>query len=531
MILYKNPDKIKNQPCIRVVSNFCVFLHMKHSICIFFAICTLQGYGGENPDSLALTREFLKTGDIRKAGHTISPYYKDHPDDFNTIWLYAYTSYFTKNYSRSVHLYKKAIVMSPDNYYLKLDYARFLVNIGDYNKARPILNDYLGYDPTNSLAIFCLADLRFYQADYRGALSSLDKISPQSEEYQDGVILRKTVNLYRAPWISAGMGFATDDQPMQGYFPEIKAGWSLHPLATLSLDLRAPVFQKSGLTYYSFWGEAGNKFYFARPSIGLGIKFGAIKFPEKNSLTLTGSIVLSKTFVRNLEVKLLAERAPYFSTISSIDSSVIENHAAFSLGWNDINSWNGVVTAEARRYPIDNNTLFSLNGWIMAPPARFSVFEFRFGLGYNYSNARKNDFVSEKSLAEILQNWDPSTAIKGIYNPYFTPRNQQVGSVIISVGIHPGKLFDIDLNANLGVYSTAMIPYLYLDKNSSGNIFINKGFVREYYFPATVNASLGFKPTGNLRLQVDYNFSSTYYFIRHYAGLTVKINLTHAGKN
>lgn len=489
---------------------------------------SLNSFGGEIPDSLTMTREFLKEGNYKKAYHTIGQYFHDHPGDFNATWLYAYTSYYARHFSKSMHLYEEATGISPGNYYLKLDYARTLVNIGDYNKALPLLRTYLDFEPKNTTALLNLANLRYRQADYRKALSTLDKISINADDYGYVAPMLKEIELAKAPWISMGMGYTSDDQPMQGYFPEIKAGWSLHPLATVSLDLRSPVFRKNGQTFYGLWGEAGNKFYFARPSLSLDISLGVLKFPGRNTFTMTGSVKLTKTFIRNLEIKLLGERVPYFSTTSSIDSSVIEHHAALSIGWKDMNSWNGSMTAEARRYPIDSNTVISLNGWVMSPPARFSVFELRFGLGYSYCTSGENNFVPEKSLAAILQDYDPDAGIKGIYNPYFTPKKQNVGSVIIAVSIHPGKLFDINLNANLGVYSIVMVPFLYLDKNSSEDIFINKGFVSENYFPATADLSVGFKPAWNIRLQADYHFSSTYYYINNYAGLTLKINLTHA---
>lgn len=491
----------------------------------------IPGFATEDPDSLSITRDYLKEGKFRSAYKTIRLYSLAHPDDFNTTWLFAYTSYFAKHYRESDMLYRKAMKEDPENYYLRLDYARMLVNIGSYDRAKPLLQSYLSYDSLDGTALITRSRLDYYEANYNDAITRLNKIPESSDESGNAGVLKQEINLAKAPWISARLSYATDDQPLQGFFPEITAGWFLHPLADVDLDIQVPVFQKGNNTFTGFWGEAGNKIFFAKPRIRLDVHLGILKFPKKRSITWTGDLSLRKTFLRNLDLKILLERSPYFSTISSIDSNIIENQLSLSVGWNDINSWNGTVAAEVKNYPFDQNNVISIYGWVFAPPLKFAALELRFGLGYNYSTSQKNNFVAEKSLAEILTNYDPVLPISGIYNPYFTPNDQNIASVLFAAAIHPARIFDINISANLGVYSFAMVPYLYLDKNGSGNIYISWGFSRETYFPACVNASFVLKLASNLRLQADYEFSSTYYFIRHYVGLGLKANLIHGGKN
>ncbi|MCX6250897.1 MAG: hypothetical protein NTX61_09100 [Bacteroidetes bacterium] len=270
--------------------------------------------------------------------------------------------------------------------------------------------------------------------------------------------------------------------------------------------------------------------FFAKPRINLDFHAGIVKFPKKRSVTWTGDLYLRKILLRNLELGIRAERSPYLSTKSSLDSNIIENHIALSIGWTDMNSWNGNFTAEIKNYPFDHNNVMSMNGWGFAPPLRFSVFKLWFGLAYNYSTSQQNHFVAEKSLTDILSDYNSTTLIKGIYNPYFTPKEQHVVSVVLALAIHPAKILDFNVNMNLGVYSIAMIPYLYLDKNSSGDIYIVRDFSHETYIPVKVTASLGLKLASNIRLQADYDFTSTYYYIRHYTGLGLKITLPNGSK-
>jgi tetratricopeptide (TPR) repeat protein len=499
---------------------------------LFGLLCSsiTRGYSAEDPDSLTITRNLIQQGKFHGAYHVIKLYAQDHPDDFNTTWLFAYTSYFARHFIESDRLYLKAMMAAPANYYLRLDYARMLVNIGYYNQAKPLLQSYLSYEPMNGTALITLSRLYYYEANYKKALSTLSKIGVKSDEFQYVSHMKQEIKLASTPWISVRFGYATDDQPLKGYIPEIKAGWSLHPLATVLLTIQTLIFLNDNSSTPGFWGQAGNKMFFAKPRVNLDFNIGLLRFPKKKSVTLTGDLSLRKTFLRNLELNIRAERSPYFSTTSSIDSSIMENHLSLAMGWTDMNSLNGNITAEVRNYPFDKNIVFSLNGWALGPPLAFSVFKLWFGVGYNYSTSRQNNFVAEKSLAKILSDYNSTTQIKGIYNPYFTPKDQHLASFIVAFAIHPAKILDFNVNMNLGVCSFAMIPYLYLDKNSSGVIYIARDFSRETYFPARVTASLGLKLAPNIRLQADYDFNSTYYYVRHSAGLGLKINLTNGNR-
>ncbi|MCK9220325.1 MAG: tetratricopeptide repeat protein [Bacteroidales bacterium] len=503
------------------------YRHLKLILFGFFIISTSPVFPVGNTDSLTISRNLLQQGKFHGAYKIIKSYSKDHPDDFNSTWLYAYTSYFVRHFHKSDQLYQKAMKADPDNYYLKLDYARMLVNVGSYNKARPILQSYLSYDSLDGVALVTRARLNYDEADYKNALIDLNKIPSKSNEFQYVGLVKQEINIARAPWILTRVGYSTDDQPLQGFYPEIRAGWSLHPLATMDLSLQVPVFLWDSSSSTGFWGQAGNTMFFAKPRIVFSVHLGILKFPKEKFITWTGDFALQKSFLRNIEMAFKAERSPYFSTISSIDSCVIENHFSFTLGLTDINSWHGKMNVEIRNYPIDQNNIFSLNGWVLAPPVKFSVIELRFGLGYNYSTSQKNNFVAKKGLPEILSDYNPATQIEGIYNPYFTPNDQSVGSFIAAFAIHLTKNINFDVNMNLGIISFAMIPYLYLDRNSSGDLYIARDFVGENYFPAEMTASLGFKLTPTIRLQADYNFSNTYYFIRHNIGLGLKLNLTN----
>ena len=208
----------------------------------------------------------------------------------------------------------------------------------------------------------------------------------------------------------------------------------------------------------------------------------------------------------------------------------MENSLSVSLAMTDMNTWNGSLSAELKNYPFDRNNLFSAGGWILTPPVKLSVFTIWLGLAYGYGTSSDNHFVPEKSLSAILAEYDPAAGIRGVYNPYFTPKDQHVASVIGSFAFQPSKTFDIRAGVNLGVYSTAMIPYLYLDKNADDSIYVVRDFTRRSYFPVRATVSLGFQISPAFRLQAGYVFSRTWYYTSHSASIGIKINIAHEAR-
>jgi tetratricopeptide (TPR) repeat protein len=497
--------------------------------CLYLS--SFRSFSQSTKDTLEMTRRLRDKGEIKTAFKLIKRYYSDHPDDFNTTWLFAQSAYLAHHIKRSEELYEKAIAMSPGNLYLQLDYAKKLVTLTEYERAKKLLAKYLSYDPANSQAITSLARISYWQADYDKALSELDKI-PQAERQSNDInSFTEDIHIAKSPWFSLKEGYLTDDQPLQSITSRFEGGVFLHPLSSLHFSLQVPVYFHGGNTSPAFWFRAGNKSVLGKARMGFDADLGLVKFPVKNNIDWTGNFLVDKIFLRHLTLSLQAERTPYFYTLASIDTAVIDNHGSLKVGWNDLKSWNGQASFDLHQYPMDNNCLFGFSAWAFAPPVRFSVFELRLGYGYNYSTTQKNHFISEKSLAEILTNYDPSAQITGIYDPYFTPKDQAIHSILAGISISPGKVIKFGINASFGVYATADIPYQYLDSiPSQSAIGIVSAYSNERFFPVQVNASASISASKTFHIKAEYIYNETYYFISHYAGVGLTINFADGRK-
>ncbi|MFH1296786.1 MAG: tetratricopeptide repeat protein, partial [Bacteroidota bacterium] len=411
-----------------------------------------------------------------------------------------------------------------------LDYAKMLVDIGKYEKAMPYLQNFLVYYQGNTEVQLALAKMDFWKGKYKKAENNASELMTADPANTEAASLRDEILMAKSPWIGMTGSYYTDNQPLQTISPVLESSIWLHPLSTLRFSVRSPFFSQGGTYTNALWVQAGNSAFIWKGNWKITTDVGVLKYPYKNTTTWTGNLELEKRSFRYLIISAQAERKPYFYTVSSIDTVINENHLAAAISWDNFNSWNGQASFNLDYFLADKNAVYAFSIWGFAPPLKASVFDFRLGYGFSYSTADENHFEPVGKKADIIANYDSTIGIKGIYYPYFTPDRQSIHSVLVAIGIHPVKGFDIGASGNLGFFATAKIPYFYLDTNGAGGYVIKKDFSKKRYFPFTVSAFASVQLSKKISLRADYRYNSTYFYTEHYVGLQLKIHLWNAKK-
>lgn len=216
------------------------------------------------------------------------------------------------------------------------------------------------------------------------------------------------------------------------------------------------------------------------------------------------------------------QRKPYLMTLGSLKIPLFENAFAINLAWNDPGRWNGQLSFLPSTFSTDNNYVYAAGGWILAPNIKAGRFGFQFGYGYAYSNSKENRFVADKTLDEIVSDWNEAASITGAYNPYFTPNNQQVHSILALVSFNAAKSVYLSLNINAGVFATTLYPYLFLDGESADSLFIDRGYTRKTYHPINISAGLTWAMTKRMDLSAFFDYNSTIYYTTKSVGITIR---------
>ncbi len=488
-----------------------------------------KNYAPSSADTLNKVKQLKTSGSIKQAFALLKSYYKNHSADFNTTWLYAQTAYTNNRFKLSKKLYQKAAEAQPANYYLKLDYASTLVNIADFKQAKPILAAYKSYDSTNTKLLVDLAKIDLAQGNYNGAQKEANTVLTKEPGNTDALAVLDQLNFAKASWVKVKANYNIDSQPLQTITPALEAGIYLHPAATLKLNLQTPVFINNGILKNAQWFQVGDQSAFHKAGFQLAFDAGIIKQPFENKISWTVNLELKQLLLKHLVLQAEAERKPYYYTISSLDTLVMVNRFSAYAEWNDLNSWNGRIAFEFNQFNDKNYTLGG-NAWVFTPPLKVSVLEARIGYAYSFNTAKNNRFVPEKTLAQILNPYDATAAITGVYDPYFTPNNMQVHAALISITIHPVKIFDIGFNANVGFYANTLNPYFYLNKDANNNTYIAKDYSKEKFTPMEFSAYALVRITKKISLKADYTYRKTYFYTSNSAGLGLKINFRNEQK-
>jgi hypothetical protein len=358
-------------------------------------------------------------------------------------------------------------------------------------------------------------------------LKTIGKTKPGDKDAGEINLLKENILLAKAPWVNLTESYMTDDQPMQSLNTRIQAGAFFHPLSLLHINLETPVFQRKGSTSTALWFIAGNKSVVGMAGLSIDASVGIIRFPTGNAVNWTGNLIVEKKISRNLSFTVKSERMPYFYTLRSIDSTILENRYSASLKWDKSRSWTGEAAFEYHRFPLDKNNIYTVYGWIFSPPLRLSVFDFRLGYSFNHSTSDSMNYKPESKVKDIMTSSDAVSGITGIYDPYFTPRDQVSHSVMLGISIQPSGVVDLSVNARYGVLGSTMVPYFYLYKDPVNPVLIRytRGLVKQDYHPIRADALVNIHLSKTINFRAFYTYQKTYYYTGHSGGIGLGIIL------
>ncbi len=481
-------------------------------------------------DSLGMAKSLIQGGKYSKAEKLLQALHQSHPDDLNIFWLFGQTAYWANHYKTFDAVYTEAIQQFPDNYYLKLDYAVKLVDYADVKKAMPFLELYRAYDSANTDLNLALAKINFWNGHYTEALQILNSYAFKKEQNKEARQLKQEVLRAISPWAKINGNYLTDDQPLQAITLKLEAGTYVNSLWSPYISVNAPSFLLSSDSKFAQSIAIGDKLNFFKKSVVINLNAGLIKFPNQSN-SWTGTVEITKTSFKYLQLHVKTDHQPYFITLSSLTDAIIPYHHQVSAAWNNMNSWNGALIANLYRFDSDYNSVYNFGGWVFAPPVKFSVLKLRFGYAYGFNSSAENRFNPKLTLQEVISSYNPGNiAIKGIYNPYFTPKNQSVHSAIFNVSYNLRKQLVIGANANLSFLGTTENPHLYLDKNSSGETIINRGYSEVKFYPKEISAFFLFQLNSKLSLKADYTLLQNNFYISHLTGITLKASFWNEKK-
>lgn len=488
---------------------------------VLFILFAQAAKAGHQIDTLKVAKSLMKNNKFNKAESLLSSFHKTHSDDLNTSWLYGQAAYWARHYSTFEIVYENTIQQFPDNYYLKLDYGLKLLEKGDIQKSLIWLNVYKTYDPTSVDLNLALAKVDYWNGNFSRALEKLNRPElKKGKPYLFASSLKNEILAAKSPWLKLQATIVHDDQPLNILTPNMEAGTYFNSLLSPYLQLNFPMFFQSTSTLTAQSFTIGNKFKFSKVGIVGDAAIGLSHLPS-NSSNLIGKFECNKVALKHLELNVGISKQAYLTTISSLNHTVVPLSYMASAGWNKSSSWQGKISYRSDHYLNDKNKVNTFGAWLFAPPLKLNFLQFRFGYSFNYSDATLSRFTSKLTLEELVANsLAGNNTVEGIYNPYFTPDQQQTHSILVNVTYRPNEVLSIGFNGNIGFYGKTNNPYLYLDSNNYGVMSLYTGKTRVSFYPDDVSAYLLYKTSVKSSFKISYSLLRNNFYTCHTAGIT-----------
>ena len=456
-------------------------------------------------------KQLRDAGDFNQAVLELQSFNDEYPGNIWVMRMWAETLFWMNNFNDASWVYEEAMRKHPENLEVKYDYALMLFEEGNYPKAREVLIVYTDNNAENAGAESLLGITNYYLGYFKQAYTHLEKSLSLNPADKRTLQIHKEVAHIVRPWLRVAISYIDDSQPMKHWVPVLEGGWYQSHLLNLSFSAGMQNFSSDSIhsNFYNF--QLKNNFQFPKAGFSAAVSAGGFYTTSDQSFDYTWGLSLQQKIAKHLHLRLSGERSAYTYTLASIEKPFSRGKYTVSLSWEKPKKWNASAGYIGEFFPDDNNVQ-TYYAWGLSPAISFSIFELYLGYAFNYADSKESRYVSEKSLDEILDDYNPDEQIKGIYDPYFTPNEQFAHSALLNFAIIPSKKVNIKLHASVGFYARAMNPYFYLDKKNNGKTYIQQDFYQESFTPLDLGIELTTDLSDQVTLNFSYNYLQTFYF-------------------
>ena len=503
---------------LRILKNItgCKNTRVYLTVCLSLFCVSSFGQANKKTDTLKLAQKLVSEKKFTQVNHLLSAYRKTHAKDFEATFLQAQTELWANNFRKSGALYNSAMRLQPDNQSLKISYIEFLLDLGKFDSAGHMLTT-LEEDGEQSADVSLLmAKLYYWQGKYPQAKAYISKRLQQDGKNSEANALNEEIMLASAPRVSLSTGYAEDNQPYKALTSTLKFEHSFHRLLSLYVQADDYRFMQSKASDAQKV-TIGDRLFFPKAGLNINAGGGMVKYAYKGLTDWTANLSINKKLTQQFNLELAGERGPYFDTKTSIDTNINAVKLSAKLNWSK-RYWKAQLAYLNSTY-VDDNYVNTAYAWILAPVEITGNAQFHLGYSVSYSNAYDSRYSSTASVSEILSHY-PDLTISGLYQPYFTPRNLWVNSVIATLHAKLSKKVDLHINTDLG-YATISNPYLYLT-NSNGEVTIKREFTTAFFKPFNATVSFGYHITNTWLLTARYMYKSNYFYTSNYGGIGIE---------
>ena len=474
------------------------------------------------PTIFEKTDLLIKDQKLDQAYSMIKRYQVSHPTNLDATWKTAQLAYWNWDIDNAKIFYKAAIKLDESNNAIKYDYSKMLFALGDYDEASDLFKHLLVTDPNNLEVWAYRIKAHFYNNDLDGALSAYNEMPDLIKENPDLIDLKNQILYLKAINISISGSYVNDNQPMQTVTSKFRISKMKSALVHWYAEGTYNTFSNDTLKSNSPNFKVGNKFTFVKLKLEADVSLGATVLPRASEFALIGGIVLSQKLGAGASLNAELSRNPYTYSLPSTTNFVLQDNLGIALSISNLEKFSGNIQFQSQKFN-DANTIAATSLWFLSPSFGKGKVKGKIGYAYESMNAKNDNFTSVKSLAEILQDFETTNSIAGFYSSYFTPRNQVIHNVLLTAAFTISPKFNINLTGSYGLSAKWDNPYLFLNNNDAGEVFIDKDFTTEKFKPASFKVDVNYVLSQKFNIGLHYNYFKTAFFTAN----TFMLNLNY----
>ena len=469
----------------------------------------------EPASALAEAGQLRDSGRFVEAIEVLRRHRALHPDDGDAIRMLAQTLYWVKDMRAARALYDSGLVLHPVDTALRIQYGRMLMETGDPAQSKSILDPLVTGSPPNPQALELLGTIAYWQGDLTSARRSFEQAIVGDTSLVDARRQLNEIRALTATWIRTTAHGSTDDQPVKGAGAEIEAGYYINPLWALVARARSLFLSEDASTSPSasstnlnvFSGSIGVAGSVPSSSVSISVDGGLFSRSNPSKLDWTAKGTLGAKLGSFARAGVRAERAPYLYTEASLRTHVMTNSIGAELDV-DRRGWIGKAAFDVLRYPDDNSTSTAY-AWAMAPLVRTAGATLQAGYSASYQNALQLRFVRN------------SVDSGGHYDPYYTPQNLFVNSVIGAFTASGANGLVARLGGSYGFHAREDAPTFAIAPSGS---MVLGSFNRSFH-PWSARASLEktMTPRSVLSAHIDHSKTAFYHVTNAVIELTWRL--------
>jgi hypothetical protein len=406
--------------------------------------------------------------------------------------------YWSKRPDSARVLYERGLVEYPADHALRLDYAAMLVDLWLHVRAREILVPLLDVPEARARAETLLGTMDYWNGDFTGAKARFRRAFEIDSSEVEAKRMFDEIRFASRSWITATVGFAHDDQPLDGVRGEIGGGFYIDPLTIFSgvvSPMRLEAGDSAAVSLVA--AEARLSRYAAGPRLESAVAAGVIT-RSANGLSdtdWTARVSFRLRLASSFVVSVDGDRQPYLYTAASLRTTMMPHSASLAISRSGETGWLGEAGARDQVFE-DDNSVRSAWAWLLAPLVRSTDATVRVGYGFSWQDSRESRFrFADSSYL------------------YYTPENVVSHMALASLGMRASPRSSVTVRGAYGLSAREDAP------------LAPSTFSKRDFHPWNAHGEVTVSPRENVGLSFFGDVMKTAFYVASSAGARVTVKL------